>query len=86
MRAHNITSEPGEFSDSFKEKERIRAAVALSEADSFLVITKKGTGNDCISAIDGGHTKMMAFNCHLAEQELIIATKAIEKMEKEKGG
>ena len=51
----------------------------LKNADSFLLITKKGTGNDCISAIDGNHTKFMAFNCHLAEEKLIDVIKQMEK-------
>jgi hypothetical protein len=75
MREHTITSEPGDFSDKLKEKERRRAIVALISADSFLVITKKGSGNDCISAIEGEHTEIMAFNCHLAEQKLISVLK-----------
>ena len=81
MRSHNIQSEPGKFSDEFKEKERKRAMIALQKADSFLLITKKDTGNECISAIDGEQTKMMAFDCHLASQELLIVAKAIEKRE-----
>lgn len=82
MRSHNINAEPGEFSNEFKEKERKRAFKALESADSFLLITKVGTGNDCISAVEGEHTEMMAFNCHLASQELVKAIKNIRKLEK----
>ena len=81
MRAHTITSEPGGFADEFREKERKRAFIALQHADSFLLITKKGSRNNCISAIDGDHTKMMAFNCHLAEQKLVDVAEQLEKGE-----
>ena len=77
MRLHNITSEPGKFASEFKKRERKRAFIALKHADSFLLITKVGTGNSCISAIDAEHTKMMVFNCHLAEQELLMVIKKL---------
>lgn len=75
MRSHTITSEPGKFAEEFREKERKRAFKALEGADSFVVITKKGGGNDCIASIEGDHVKMMAFNCHIAEEQIIKSIK-----------
>ena len=80
MKEHRISLKDGEFSDKFRETERARAMIELKKADSFVVITKIGTGNDCISAIEGDHTKTMAFNCHLAEQGIIKAIKENEEI------
>jgi len=81
MKTHRILLSPSQFSDDFKEQERKRATKALAEADSFVVITKKGGHNDCVSALEHDHTKIMAFNCHLAEQGILESIKESEELD-----
>lgn len=71
MKKHRITLKSSKFSDDFREKERARAMKELEKAESFVLITKIDEHNDCISAIEGDHTKYMAFNCHLASEEIM---------------
>jgi len=81
MKNHRITLEDGEFADEFHKQEKARAMKELEKAESFVLITKIGEHNDCISAIQEHHTKFMAFNCHLAEQGIIQTVKENEEIE-----
>lgn len=81
MKGHRITSEAGEFSDKFRAKELKRATKILQEADSFVLIAKKGADNNAVSCVDANSLIPLAFGCNKMEKELLTTMKTIVENE-----
>lgn len=68
MKRNRVIIDQGKYADEFVEQERAKAIDLIKNADDFVVIVRKGTEHNCVSAVTD--CERMAFDCYLASEEL----------------